>query len=296
MVVSSEHITEQKSIIHHLDQRTEEDRTTYHKPAPMRLSLALLLLSKSAHGFATLPSRRVVPSVLSSAIEDADTAVAAAGVDDQLDALLQEEGGDLEALLQEDGLFGEEVPEETTSDDTDVIGQFLAMMDDTPPGKLDEEELSLLRGTMQELMATPEKAEDVQKTLFRMLDEYEHAARTRDRERMEIVTPTPQDFELVRNSTTDCVFLHCIDVPRLLTFQLSFLCRRHKPGPTLVTRVCTTRLLPCFSNKTSSFVMLEFVRPHCKWWKLPCMHWPNLVVEMPIARHMISFSNWRTIN
>lgn len=129
--------------------------------------------------------------------------MAAAGVDDELDALLQKEGGDLEALLQEDGIFGEEVPEETTADDledTDVVGQFLAMMDDTPPGKLEEEELSLLRGTMQELAATPEKAEDVQKTLYRMLDEYEHAARTRDKERMEIVTPTPQDFELVRNN------------------------------------------------------------------------------------------------
>ena len=123
-------------------------------------------------------------------------------VDDVLDLL--EAGGDLEMLLEDATLPQDESAAEQSFEDAEVMAKFLTMLDETPPGTMENEDIGSLRNVMQQLVQnqeetnTAETVQQVEKTLFRLLDEYDEAAQTRDKQRMEILRPEAYDFVMVR--------------------------------------------------------------------------------------------------
>lgn len=116
--------------------------------------------------------------------------------DDPIKLFLEDE------LLQQEIALDEESDEQTQS--VDGQSQFLALMDSIPPGKMDLDEISLIRNVLQELVEnqqqthTAESAQKVETVLLRMLDEYDSGKRNGDLERMKVVEPKVEDFSMVR--------------------------------------------------------------------------------------------------
>lgn len=175
------------------------------------IALSALLLTK-AHGFSIAPFGnpricRIHPLSVADAVSsdmDIEDVVALLEDPDDLNALLQEDNLLQDAIeaLENDGVpVGEDVA--AGDEDIDVVAEFLAMVKETPPGSMDNDEVALLRTVMQGLLIendasdSAQTAQQIETLLFRMLDEYDGAAQTRDRERMKLSAPTSDDFALV---------------------------------------------------------------------------------------------------
>lgn len=115
--------------------------------------------------------------------------------DDPIKLFLEDE------LLQQEIALDEHSDEQTQS--VDGQSQFLALLDSIPPGKMDLDEISLIRNVLQELVEnqqethTAESAQKVETVLLRMLDEYDSGKRNGDLERMKVVEPKVEDFSMV---------------------------------------------------------------------------------------------------
>ena len=127
---------------------------------------------------------------------------------DFFEALDLLEADDPIKLFLEDDLFQQEMAsDEHAEEQTQSIdgqSQFLALLDSTPPGRIEFDEISRIRSTLLELAEnrqethTAESAQQVETILLRMLDEYDSGKRAGDIERMRVVEPKPEDFSMVR--------------------------------------------------------------------------------------------------
>jgi len=88
--------------------------------------------------------------------------------------------------------------EETSSDD--MLDQFIHLVEQTPQGMLSDDEIILLRSTMQELDRTnsednkEEIALKLETLMNRLLDELVQSAQSGNESRMELINPSAEDF------------------------------------------------------------------------------------------------------
>lgn len=85
------------------------------------------------------------------------------------------------------------------SGEDDLLDQFIDLVQHAPQGKLNNDEIVLLRSTMQKVAISKKRdseeiAEQLDKLLNRLLDEFVQAAQSGDESRMELLDPSAEDF------------------------------------------------------------------------------------------------------
>jgi hypothetical protein len=122
---------------------------------------------------------------------------------DVSDNLMEDDEGDDEQISSAEQLVAESEDEISTDDDVkddeaSLLLDFCAMVQDTPPGALGDDEAGLIREAMVTIgsVGDADAAELVEGLLYRLLDEWETVLRSNDLNRIELVKPLASDFEI----------------------------------------------------------------------------------------------------
>lgn len=114
--------------------------------------------------------------------------------------LLEDDDDDAEDTLGGSQTIGTESDGEISADDegANLLLDFCAMVQETPPGALGDDEAGLIREAMVTIASVgdADAAELVEGLLYRLLDEWEAAVRNNDAGRMELVQPLASDFDV----------------------------------------------------------------------------------------------------